>query len=174
MFPVYAITLITAVYHPLDQVMVASFDREHIDSVIRQPNESKTTLNLARLVYGSEQDSILQIIFLGFIGGLAYTVPYIEPRGTIDYQSDPSNGHLYRSHITFPRVYLRHAEYSLELISTSLESTEGNLLVIGERALCRASVTNIINFGPAADLAVALQVNGTYLNITSTQVSHVG
>ena len=117
---------------------------------------------------------MLQTVFNGRIGGLAYTVRFIELRGTIDYQSDPSNGHMYREYITFPRVYLRHAEFSLELISTDLEITEGNLLVTGERALCRASITNIINFGPVADLVVEIELNGIYLNITSTTVTHTG
>lgn len=171
-FPVYAITLTAAMYHPLDEVMKASFDRELIASTIHQRNETRTTLNLAQLDYRSEQNSVLQTNFIGFIGSLVFTVRYIEIRGIIEYQSDPSNGHVYHQSITFPRVYFRHAEFSLELNSTSLEMTEGNLLVVGERATYRASVTNIFNFGPPGDLVVVMEANGTYLNITTTDVVH--
>ena len=176
MLPTYAISLTAAIYHPLDEVMVASFERDLINSSAREANEFRTTLSLSQLDYRSEQSSMLQVVFDGSIRGLAFTVPYIELRGTVDYQSDPSNGHIYREDITFQRVYLRHAELSLELISTTFEMTTKNLLVVGEEALCRATVSNIINFEPAlaVDLVVLMEVNGTYLNITSINVIHTG
>ena len=174
MFPTYVITLLTAIYHPLNQVMEAFFSQEQIISTLQEDNEIRTTLDLPELNYELEQGFTVETGFFGLIGDLAFSIPYIELYGTIDYQSNPSNGHIYRQDITFPRVYLRHADFVLNLISTTFEETEDNLLVFGERALCRASTTNIINFGPVANLVILIEVNGTYLNITSTDAVHIG
>lgn len=175
MFPTYVITLLVAIYHPLNnQVMEAVFSIGQIISTSQEGNETRTTLDLPELNYELEQGFTLQREFSGLIGDLAYTVPYIELYGRIEYQSTPSNGHIYHQDIIFPRVYLRHAEFVLSLISTSFEETEDDLLIFGERALCRASITNIINFGPVVDLVVLIEVNSTYLNITSTDVVHIG
>lgn len=170
----YRITLLAAIYHPLDGVMVAVFEFGLVASTQHEADGIRTDLNLPELNYESEDGFMLRRTISGFIGNLAYTVPYIELHGIIDYQSIPSNGHTYREQITFPRVYLRHAEFSLYLVSTSLEQTENNLLIAGERALCRASITNIINFGPAADMVVFIEVNEIYLSIISTELFHVG
>jgi hypothetical protein len=174
MFPTYVITLLAVIHHPLNnRVMDAIFSSGQVISTLQEGNETRSTLDLPELNYELEQGSTLQITFFGLIGDLAFTVQYIELYGTIDYQSDPFNGHTYDQDITFPRVYLRHADFSLNLISTTFEETEDNLLISGEGALCRASTTNIINFGPAANLVILIEVNGTYFNITSTDVHTV-
>ncbi len=173
-FPVYNIILTASIYHPIEEVMVANFDPMLITTISHETNQSKTTLNLPQLSYATMEASMLQIAFNGTFASLAYTVPFIQLHGLIEYQSSPTNGHAYSEQITFPKVFVRDADFSLELINTSLELTNGLLLVEGEEALFRANITNIINFGPSTDLNLLVEVNGTYLYINSTEIVRIG
>ena len=118
-------------------------------------------------------DASTLLNFNGTIGSLAYTVPFIELDGFIEYESVPSNGHTYYEQITFQKVFVRHAEFSLERLYTSLNFTEGSLLVDGEEAVFVATITNVINFGHSADLTLVVEVNDTYLSMVmnSTKIN---
>ena len=173
-FPVYDITLITNLYHPLDEVLNVTFNPSLIDAVNVMANEVKITLNPLELSYSPAGSDTLEITFAGSVQSLAYAVPSIQLQGTVEFQSFPSNGHTYNQPVSFQEVLVRHAEIFVELVSTSMELTEGTLLVLEEEALFRATITNIVNFGPSNDLMLMIRVNGTYLNIMSTEIVQIG
>ena len=171
--PVYEITLTAAIYHPLEEVLTAMFHPTLVDTTDNDVNEIRTTLTLPRLSYDTDQ-STLFFTFNGSIGDLAYTVPSIQLRGEIVYETSPTNGHQYHEMFYFPEVFIRHANFSLELMSTSSDSTRGPVLIQDEEALFRGRMTEVFNFGESANLSLLVEVDGMYLSIVSTDVVQVG
>ena len=166
--------MVAAIYHPVEEVLAVTFDPMLVPTISHMMNGLRTTLDLPQLSYATIENSSLKLNFTGILGGSAYTLPYIQLQGLIEYHSDPSNGHIYQEPVTFPKIYMRHAEFALELQNTSLELTLGSLLIEGEEAFFQANISNIINFGPSADLTLVVKVDGAYLNFNHTEVAQIG
>ena len=167
--PQYDITYVTEIFHPIESILDTSFDRETTALINRNETTITTSLNPTQLSY--PQLSSRTIEFGGVIGAMAYTAGFIQLHGVIEYQSVPTNGQEYMQPITFSRIHIRNVESFFSLLSTSLEETEGALLLVGEEAVWRVNIENIA--GPNADLIVlvGLSERNIYLNITNVQIS---
>lgn len=174
--PEYDITLKAAIYHPPEEVFLVNFDPALETTVNHERNRSRTNFTLSPLSYATVENSTLQVNFNGTTGNLAHTIPYIQLFGYIEYESVPFNGHTYQEQVTFPKVFVRDAEVSIKPLVTSSSLTRDSLLVNEEEALFVASITNLVNTGPAADLSLAVEVNDTFLNIltNSTKINTTG
>lgn len=173
MTPNYDISLIAVLFLPLESILDPSFDPEVIISVDPQSNGSTFTLTLSQLSYTPIDHSSLLFEFLCVIGSAAVSLPYInELYGFVEYQSIPSNGYEYVQPIVFPRVFVRNAEFTFELLNTSLDLTTTSSLVVNEEAIFRAVISNIT--GPSADLVFSVRLNGIYVEATNVVVVSVG
>lgn len=170
--PAYDITLALVLFLPLEDILNASIDPEAVVMISQSSNGSQTTLNLTQLTYtagADRSDSLFS--FSSVIGRLAYVVPFIQLNGILEYQSMPSNGRVYNEPIIFPAVFVRNAELTFDLQSTSLDVTNGSLLVLGEVAVRRASIRNVV--GGSADLTLLVELDGLQL-IISNYTIHSG
>lgn len=180
--PVYDISLLLTIFHPLEGVLNATFDPLETISISQSTNETETVLNLTQLSYTvvDPMDSSvtmvdrsrLPLVFLGVLSSEAYTSGSIQLYGSIQYQSSPSNGHVYVEPITFPRIFIRNAEFAFYLVSTSLLMTEDNLVVLRETAVWRANITRVS--GPSANLTLLVELNDTFLNIADVEIQQIG
>lgn len=183
--PVYSISLLATILHPSEDVWNTTFDPLESLSVTPSPNGTLTVLNLTRLSYTIESAvdpldssvitidrSQLSLEFQGVLGAVAYTVGFIQLHGSIEFQSTPTNGYVYVEPITFPRVFIRNAEFTFDLLSTSSEMTEGDFVVLRETAIWQASISFIT--GPLANLSLLVELNDTFLSITDVDIIQIG
>lgn len=183
--PVYNISLLVTIFHPLEDVLNATFDPLGTISVSQSTNETATVLNLTQLSYTMENivdpmdssavtidRSKLPLEFQGILSSDAYTRGFIQPRGSIEYQSTPTNGHVYVEPITFPSVFIRNTEFAFDLLSTSLQTTESDLVVLRETAIWQANISRIS--GPSANLTLLVELNDTFLNIADVEIKQIG
>lgn len=179
--PQYDIILSATVYHPNTEVVNVMFDVENVIEIESGNFETKATLALPQLNYTNVEEqsnfgdeSTHCLSFNGTIADLADTIPYIELYGHIDYESTPTNGHQYQERFTFPKIFLRNANVSLEMVSTSLDFTHGNVLVQNEEALFSASMKNIFNFEDNTNLTISFQLSSALVSILSSEIMDVG
>jgi hypothetical protein len=183
MDPVYNIILQAAILHPPRDVWNATFDSSDVVSTTMSANDTETMLNLTPLRYATEtifvnglgisvDHSQLSLRFEGVIGALAYTAGFIQLHGDIEFQSSPSNGHVYEGPIIFPKVFIRNLQFTFDLVSTSSDRSDGDLVLFRESALWLANISLIA--GPVEDLRLLIELNDTYLNITEVKVTQIG
>lgn len=109
----------------------------------------------------------------GTIGSLAPSQPFIQLYGFVEYQSAPSNDHLYMQPVIFPKVFVVEADLTFKLLSTSLDLTADNSLVVDEEAVLRATLSNVS--GPSSDLLLLFSLKeSTYVEFVDTRVLSVG
>lgn len=172
--PVYDITLMIDIFHPIESILDTSFDPGTTTPIDRNETTITTLLNSTRLSYSVDMDlsSSLTFEFGGVVGAMAYTVGFIQLHGVIEYQSIPTNGQVYVQPVdTFPRIHIRNVELFFDLLSTNLEVTEGAVVEVREEAIWRASIEDIA--GPSADLILLVERN-IYLNITDVLIAQIG
>ncbi len=177
--PVYGITLTAVIYHPFEEVLITLFDPAMVASIENDLDEVRTTLALPQLNYNNLEEpavgdqSTFLLTFNGTVNSLAYTVLSIQLEGQISFETAPTNGHQYCEMFSFPEIFIRDANFSLELISTSFDSTQGPALIQDEEALFRASVTDIHNFGESANLTLSLEIDD-YLHFVLIEIDQIG
>ncbi|WP_424626374.1 hypothetical protein [Achromobacter marplatensis] len=177
--PEYDIALLVGVIHPNGTSVLSLNFGESIASVqasvpaqSSSSNETLTTLTLPQLSYRVADRATLSLDFVGVVGLTAYTYGPIQLSGYIEYQSTPTNGYSYSTAVTFPEVLVRNAELNLDLLATSLERTEGNVLVLREVADLEVRIDQIV--GPGGNLTLSVEMNDTYLNIIDAEVVEIG
>lgn len=183
MSPDYDISLQATIFHPSERVWnITTFDPMDIALT----NGTETVLNLMPLRYVIENvldpfdgsmmmidHSQLQLEFRGVLGTGAYTNSFIQPLGSIEFQSVPTNGHLYEEPIIFPKVFIRNAELTFDLVSTTSEISKENLVVLNEVAVWEANISSVT--GPPANLSLLVELNNNaFLNITDVTVASIG
>lgn len=171
--PVYSISLLAGIFHPLESVLNTTFDPSKITLIDRFSNETLTMLSLAQLSYSTENAVIDHSrLLLDFEGVITSVVYFIQLRGFLKFQSTPTNGYTYDESITFPEVFIRNVEFLFNLLSSSSELTEGALVVLREETVWVASLNQVA--GPSANLSLLVELNDTNLNITNVAVVQIG
>ena len=172
MMPTYDILLTAVLVLPPASVLDPLFDPAEVTSVTSHPNGITYTLTLTPLSYTPMSASSLFFSFPCRTEALAVSVPYIEIGGHVEYESLPSNGYQYTQPVLFPRIYVREVDFTFELLNTSVELTDLNLLVLDEEAVFRAHISNVT--GPSADLVLRVNLDDLYVEITGINILSVG
>ena len=183
MSPDYDITLLATLFHPSESLWNTTFDPMDIASTSQSPNRTETVLNLAPLRYVMESAVVngfmitidrsqLQLELQGVVGAEAYTIGYIQLHGSVEFQSVPTNGRLYEEPAIFPKVFIRNVEFTFDLVSTTLEMTEGNLVALNEVAIWEANISRVT--GLPANLSLLIELNNAILNITDVHIVRTG
>ncbi len=69
-------------------------------------------------------------------------------------------------------MQITRPEFLFYLFNTSLNITDHLLLVVGEVAVCRALIYNVV--GPQSNLTLLVEVENPNLIITDIEIVHVG
>ena len=169
--PDYDITLSVVISLPVEDIINVIFDPAMVISNISFPGGINATLALDQLSYSMNFPRLI-FGFDGIVGELGGIKQPVRLSGYIEYQSDPSNGHMYSEFIAFPDLYIRDLDFNFSLLSTSLDLTDGPLVVVNEVSVCRAQFRNIV--GPSANLNLLVELNDVHMNITDAEIVHIG
>ena len=169
--PDYDITLSVVISQPVEDIINVLFDPAMVTSNTPFPGGINTTLTLDQLSYTMNFPSLI-LEFDGVVGELGGIEQPVQLSGYIEYQSNPSNGRTYSEPIAFPDLYIRDLDFNFSLLSTSLNLTDGPLVVVNEVTVCRAQFRNIV--GPSANLNLLVELNDVHMNITDAEIVHIG
>ena len=158
--PDYNVTLDTVLILPLDNILVASLDHLNVTSTTKG-NEMRTKIILDPLSNNSG-------ISLSFEGVVSEVVQLL---GFIEYEADPTNGHVYLEPITFPVIYIMHFDFSFSLLKTSLQ-LENGLVAPDEMVTWRAEIENIR--GLDRNLSLTIEFDGSLLSIANASIVFIG